>query len=254
MNKIKLLACLSMSLNIFSAETTKQNTSAYNSPLNIALNAIQNRTNTLPHEVCLSLGINEPIAGGPLLHHAVLQGKINWVKSLIQQNADVNKLSNCPQLSPLEIAASVSMLGHNSLSISQLNFDRFKIIKLLIENRADPRRPDISELLPEFIASNDQVNKALQQIRALIVSRQGALNKCDEFLACIKSAKLNSAEIRALPLYQIYADNNPPLKAYLDKLEQQENKTQGQKRPKAKLPETKPLKMQRTEILTKREP
>jgi hypothetical protein len=249
MNKIKILTCLNLCFNIFTAEATKQTIS----PINNALNAIQNRTNTPPHAIDLTYCINESIAGGPLLHHAIFQGKINWVESLLRQKADVNKLSTYPRLSPLEIASSVSLFTANSSRFSQSDLDRFKIIKLLIENGADPRRPDVSQVLEKSINGNPQANKAMQQIRALTISRIGALNKCDEFLVNIKSAKLNSSEIRALPLYTLYADNNPPLKAYLDRLEQQENKPQGQKRPKAELPQTKPIKMKCTEILIKKE-
>jgi ankyrin repeat protein len=249
MHKKTLLISLNLFFKIFTAETNKKTIS----PLNIALNAIQNRTNTPPHEVYLANCVNQQIAGGPLLHHAIFQGKINWVENLLSQKADVNKLSTAPRLSPLEIAASVALLTPFSSKLNQTDFDRFQIIKLLIENGADPRRPDISELLPISIARNSKANQDLQQIRALTIARQKALDKCDEFLAYIKSAKLNSAQIRALPLYQIYADHNPPLKAYLDKLDQQEKKTTRPKRARVQLPEIKPLKAQCRRNLMKKE-
>jgi hypothetical protein len=249
MNKIKLLTYLNLCFYIYTAEKNKTT----NSKINIALNAIQNRVYTDPQTIDLTNCINEQIAGGPLLHHAIFQGKINWVETLLSQKADVNKLSTAPRLSPLEIAASVSILTPVSSKFSQSNFDRFNIIKLLIEHCADPRRTNISELLPISIATNSKVNQALQQIRALTIARQGALNKCDEFLDNIKSAKLTLAEILALPLYQIYADNNPPLKAYLDKLEQQEKKSTRPKRARVQLPEIKPLKAQCRRNLIKKE-
>jgi ankyrin repeat protein len=249
MNKIKLLTCLNLCFNIFTAETNKQTIS----PINNALNAIQNRTNTPAHAIDLTNCINEHIAGGPLLHHAIFQGKINWVESLLRQKADVNKLSTSPSMSPLEIAASVSLFTANSSRFSQSDLNRFKIIKLLIENGADPRRPDISDFLPKSINANPQFNKAIQQTRALTISRIAALNKCDEFVSYVKAAKLKLHEIRALSLYQIYAEHNPSLKAYLEKLEQQEKENIRQKRPKAELPTTKPIKKQCTEILIKKE-
>ena len=217
------------------------------------MNAIQNRTNTPPQEIDLTSCVNEQIAGGPLLHHAIFQGKINWVENLLKQKADVNKLSNSPQMSPLEIAASVSLLTPVSSKLSQSNLDRFKIIKLLIENGADPRRPDISDFLPKSINANPQFNKAIQQTRALTISRIAALNKCDEFLSYVKAAKLKLHEIRALSLYQIYAEHNQPLNAYLEKLEQQEKENIRQKRPKAESSPTKPIKKQCTEIFIKKE-
>jgi ankyrin repeat protein len=245
MNKKKLLACLSLPLNIFTAEKIMQTIS----PLNIALNAIQNRSNTTPGAVNLTNCINDTIAGGTLLHHAIMQGKIDWVENLLRQKADVNKLSTSPRLSPLQMAASLNGINSSSNLVNQDYFNRLYITNLLIENGANPRNPDISEFLPIFQTHNPQI----RYTSALINMRMGAIDKCNEFLADVTKAKLSSAEIRALPLYQIYADNNPQLKAYLDKLDQQEIKTQGRKRTKTELPITKPFKIQRTEMLIKNE-
>jgi ankyrin repeat protein len=172
------------------------------------------------------------------------------VENLIHQKADVNKLSTSPQMSPLEIAASVSLLTPVSNKLSQSNLDRFKIIKLLIENGADPRRPDISGFLPKPINCNPQLNKAIQQARALTMSRIGALNKCDEFVSYIKAAKLKLPEIRALPLYQIYAEHNEELEKYLKKLEQRSPRP---KRTRNSIQNTNSENIQFTEISIKKE-
>jgi hypothetical protein len=248
MKKIKLFVCLNLCFDIFTADTNSPI-----SPINIALNAIQNRANTLPEDVDLRDCINENIAGGSLLHHAIFQGKMNWVENLLRQNADVNQLSTNPILSPLQIAASLLMLHSNSDQFIPATCNRFKIIKLLIENGANPRNPNISEFLPIFITKNKYVNQSIQQIKALTVSRMRALDKCADFLSYIKTTKLKSHEIRALPIYQIYAEHNQPLEAYLEELEQKEKENIIHKRPRAASQLTKPLKFQCTEIMIKQE-
>jgi hypothetical protein len=246
MNKKKLLTGLNLFFNIFTAQTTKKTIS----PINYALNAIQNKTKTPQHEIDLTNCINEPIAGGPLLHHAIVQGKINWVENLIHQKADVNKLSTSPSMSPLEIAASVSLLTPVSSKFIQSNLDRFEIIKLLIANGADPRNPDISDFLTKSIHANQQINQAIQQVRTLTLSRIGALNKCGEFVSYIKAAKLNLHAIRALPLYQLYAEHNKELEEYLNKLGQE--KYPKSKRARDSMQATNFEKIKCAEILIKK--
>ncbi|MFH6991895.1 ankyrin repeat domain-containing protein [Flavobacterium sp. FlaQc-48] len=65
--------------------------------------------------------INAPLYATSPLHYAVCAGDIESVKQFIKYGADVNKLSR--DMSPLMLAA---------------RFNKFEIIKVLLENGANP--------------------------------------------------------------------------------------------------------------------
>ena len=222
MKKIKLLICLIPSLNILPAEKSKNN---LHSKLSQALGAIQSSNSKRPEDFNLTDCIDDSIAGGTLLHHAICRGQIPWVKKLILQGANTNKLSNSGY-SPLQIAGSFALLGncgtHNSNKISRIDLTNYQIWNLLIENKADPRSPDITSILPAVNTTDKQAPENEHPIRASAFARMDALNRCDQFLKEIKTAKLSQSQIRALPIYPVFADHNPQLSKYLAQLDQQE--------------------------------
>lgn len=222
MKNIKLLICLIPSLNILPAEKSKNN---LNSKLSQALGAIQSSNSKRPEDFDLTDCVDDSIAGGTLMHHAICRGQIEWVKKLILQGANTNKLSNSGY-SPLHIAASFALLGNCGTPTldkkSHSDLKNYQIWNLLIENKADPRSSDITALLPELNTTHGQAPEHGHPIRASAFARMDALNRCDQFLKEIKTAKLSQAQIRALPIYPVFADHNPQLSKYLAQLDQQE--------------------------------
>jgi ankyrin repeat protein len=103
--------------------------------------------------------------GNTLLHTAAKEGDVNRVRELIQQGADVNK-ENKAEYSPLAFAAKYS--GENNwdtLPPSVISEPHAEIVKILLENHANPDRGGFSTPLSLAVnAGNAKVVAKLLQV------------------------------------------------------------------------------------------